>query len=302
MASPRLLGRSAYRELVWAALPTATLRASLLCAAGPRAYTTHSTQPRLTISNSRAAALTVTKIGRAHHRAMSSFSTISAQAISELEKYTACDVSDALLKLKVPGAGFIADLTQYSPRNKQERVVVAPVSTVLFTAKDEDPTTASTRPAPNFPKDTHWVDNAVPGTFAVMQQAAGQTNAICGGIMALRMQVLGLKGIIVAGRVRDLVELQSTELPIWALGTSTVGSGGSSTPWAREVPLTINGVRVAPGDLAVHDPVNGVVVIPQDKVTQVLELLPKLTSADDKAKADVALGVSVKEAFQRHRG
>ncbi|KAM3450419.1 hypothetical protein MY3296_006088 [Beauveria thailandica] len=239
---------------------------------------------------------------------MSSSSTISAQAISALEKYTACDVSDALLKLKVPGAGFLADLTQYSPRgasagsNKQERVIVAPVSTVLFTAKDEDPATASTRPAPNFPKDTHWVDNAVPGTFAVMQQAAGQTNAICGGIMALRMQVLGLKGIIVAGRVRDLVELQSTELPIWALGTSTVGSGGSSTPWAREVPLTINGVRVAPGDLAVHDPVNGVVVIPQDKVAQVLELLPKLTSADDKAKADVALGVSVKEAFQRHRG
>ncbi len=145
---------------------------------------------------------------------------ISAQAISELEKYTACDVSDALLKLKVPGAGFIADLTQYSPRNtppgsiKEERVTVAPVSTILFTAKDEDPATASTRPAPNFPKDTHWVDNAVPGTFAVMQQAPGQTNAICGGIMALRMKVLGLKGIIVAGRVRDLVELQSTELPV----------------------------------------------------------------------------------------
>lgn len=81
-----------------------------------------------------------------------------------------------------------------------------------------------------------------------------------------------------------------------------MGSGGSSTPWAREVPLTINGVLVQPGDLAVHDPINGVVVIPQDKVGQVLELLPKLTSADDKAKADVALGVSVQEAFKRHRG
>ncbi|ATY58873.1 DlpA domain protein [Cordyceps militaris] len=237
-----------------------------------------------------------------------SSAAVFAQAISELENYTACDISDALLKLKVPGAGFISDLTQYSPRNtssgsiKEEKVTVAPVSTVLFTAKDEDPATTSSRPAPNFPKNTHWVDNAVPGTFAILQQAAGQTNAVCGGIMALRMKVLGVKGIIVAGRVRDLVELQSTELPIWALGTSTVGSGGSSTPWAREVPLTINGVLVTPGDLAFNDPVNGVVVIPQDKVAQVLELLPKLTSADDKAKADVALGVSVKEAFERHRG
>lgn len=145
---------------------------------------------------------------------------ISVQTLSELEKYTACDVSDALLKLKVPGAGFIADLTQYSPQPKsagsreEEKVTVAPVSTVLFTAKDDDSATTRTRPAPNFPKDTHWVDNAVPGTFAIMQQAAGQTNAICGGIMALRMKVLGVKGIIVAGRVRDLVELQSTELPV----------------------------------------------------------------------------------------
>ncbi|OAA70309.1 DlpA domain protein [Cordyceps fumosorosea ARSEF 2679] len=237
-----------------------------------------------------------------------SSAAIPQQTLNELEKYTACDVSDALLKLKVPGAGFIADLTQYSSgdasvgSSKHEKVTVAPVSTVLFTAKNEDPATASERPAPNFPKDTHWVDNAVPGTFAVMQQAPGQTNAICGGIMALRMRVLGVKGIIVAGRVRDLVELRSTELPIWALGTSTVGSGGSSVPWAREVPLTINGVLVSPGDLAVNDPVNGVVVIPRDKVGQVLELLPRLTSADEKAKADVALGVSVKEAFQRHRG
>ncbi|KAJ3488956.1 hypothetical protein NLG97_g6096 [Lecanicillium saksenae] len=149
-----------------------------------------------------------------------SSSATSVQAITELENYTACDVSDALLKLKVPGAGFIADLTQYSPRPKSTgssrdaKVTVAPVSTVLFTAKNEDPATASTRPAPNFPKDTHWVDNAVPGTFAVMQQALGQTNAICGGIMALRMKVLGVKGIIVAGRVRDLVELESTELPV----------------------------------------------------------------------------------------
>lgn len=85
------------------------------------------------------------------------------------------------------------------------------------------------------------------------------------------------------------------------MGTSTVGSGGSSIPWAREVPLTINGVTVSPGDVAVNDPINGVVIIPRDKVDQVLELLPKLTLADQRVIADVANSVSVKEAFARHR-
>lgn len=145
-------------------------------------------------------------------------SSPSTATIAELAKYTACDVSDALLKLKVPQAGFIADLAPYSPLRQQNspeqaEVTIAPVSTVLFTPKGEDAPPAD-RPAANIPKDAHWVDVAVPGTFAVLKQPAGQTNAVCGGIMALRMKVLGVKGIIVAGRVRDLVELRSTALPV----------------------------------------------------------------------------------------
>jgi regulator of RNase E activity RraA len=54
--------------------------------------------------------------------------------------------------------------------------------------------------------------------------------------------------------------------------------------------------------MAFCDPANGVVVIPRDKLPQVLELLPKLTLADDKVKDDVAKGMSVSEAFKLHRG
>lgn len=50
------------------------------------------------------------------------------------------------------------------------------------------------------------------------------------------------------------------------------------------------------------DPVEGVVVIPQDKLDAVLELLPRLTGDDEKVKEDVEKGVTVKEAFTKHRG
>lgn len=73
-------------------------------------------------------------------------------------------------------------------------------------------------------------------------------------------------------------------------------------PWAIQVPLDIDGTVVSPGDVAFSDSVNGVVVIPRDKVDAVLELLPQLTSADEKVKRDVQEGVSVREAFRRHRG
>ncbi|KAG6090189.1 hypothetical protein E4U31_007916, partial [Claviceps sp. LM219 group G6] len=88
---------------------------------------------------------------------------------------------------------------------------------------------------------------------------------------------------------------------ILALGTSTVGAGAASTPHALQVPLDINGVIVSPGDIAFQDPVNGVVIIPRDKLDRVLDLLPGLTAADERVKEDILKGVSVYEAFARHR-
>ncbi|KAL6866673.1 ribonuclease E inhibitor RraA/Dimethylmenaquinone methyltransferase [Trichoderma novae-zelandiae] len=238
-------------------------------------------------------------------------SPLSSSIIAQLEKYSACDISDALLKLKVPGAGYVADLVTYSPQQASQAaasspVTVAPVFTVLFAPKGQQPAGVSesggSLPAQNIPRDAHWADLAEPGTFAVLKQPEGQTNAVCGGIMALRMKVRQVAGILVAGRVRDLDELRSTNLPIWGYGTSTVGSGGGSVPWATQVTVQVNGVDISPGDVAFSDPGNGVVIIPRDKIDQVLELLPGLVAADDKVKEDVAKGMSVYEAFKLHRG
>ncbi|GKU17316.1 unnamed protein product [Fusarium langsethiae] len=201
-----------------------------------------------------------------------------AQDLTKLQQYSACDISDALLKLKVPGAGFVADLNLYSPpEGDGVSVTVAPVSTVLFAPKGQG--IAETQR--NIPEGAHWADLMEPGTIVVLKQPDGQKNAVCGGIMAIRMK--------------------STSLPIWARGLSTIGVGGGSAPWAIQVPLDIDGSLVCPGDLAFSDPINGVVVIPKDKVSSVIELLPKLTAADDKVKEDVLGGSTVYESFKLHR-
>ncbi|KAL0941918.1 DlpA domain-containing protein [Colletotrichum truncatum] len=218
--------------------------------------------------------------------------------ISALQKYTACDISDALVKLKVPGGGFLPDLQLLGQSNPAGApITIAPASTVLFARKGE---TLESPPA-NIPKDTHWADITESGTVVIIRQPEGQKNAVCGGIMAVRMKVRQARAVVVVGRARDLDELTSTGLPIWARGMSTVGAGAESTPWAVQVPIDVDGSVVNPGDLVFADAVNGVVVIPQGKVDQVLELLPKLTAADDKVKEDVLKGMSVYDAFKAHR-
>ena len=120
--------------------------------------------------------------------------------------------------------------------------------------------------------------------------------------MAARMKHLGAEGIVVDGRVRDIVALNETKLPIWSKGTSIIGAGAETRLHARNVPIKVGDTIVEPGDIVMIDPFeNGVVAVPLRKLEELLELLPKLVGEDEKVIADVEQGVSVQEAFKRHR-
>ncbi|OJK04155.1 hypothetical protein ASPACDRAFT_39771 [Aspergillus aculeatus ATCC 16872] len=230
-----------------------------------------------------------------------------------LHNYSTCDVSDALLKLQTPApgtparAGHLADLTPHphpaphlpSPSTTK---TIAPASTIKFISKDDDIPAASNNNAHTIPPNTHWVDGVDPDTIVVVDQPPAQHCAVVGGIMALRMKHLGVKGAVVNGRVRDLAEFEGCGLPVWARGTSTVGSGAEAKAVARNVAVDVGGVVVEPGDIIVCDPVEGVVAIPRDLLDAVLETMPKLVAMDDRVKEAVGQGVSVFDAFKRFRG
>ncbi|KAL9106525.1 MAG: hypothetical protein Q9227_008440 [Pyrenula ochraceoflavens] len=139
-------------------------------------------------------------------------------------------------------------------------------------------------------------------TVLVIEQPEEQTCAAVGGIMATRMKNRGVKAAVVSGRVRDITELRESGLPVWARAQSTVGAAAESKVRARNVPVTVQGVVVSPGDIIYCDAREGVVVIPQDLLDAVIDLMPKIVQADERVKADVKAGGSVFEAFKKHRG
>ncbi|KAI9814635.1 MAG: hypothetical protein M1827_003191 [Pycnora praestabilis] len=219
-------------------------------------------------------------------------------------------ISDALLKLKCPKAGFLADIMPFAPNAPcsdaiaHQSKVIAPASTVYFTPKEQ---TSSSIKSPsnaiefNIPLSSHYVDLTESDTIVILSQPPGQECAVLGGIMATRMKYLGAKAAVVDGRIRDLYELRRSGLPVWARSTSTVGTSAEAKPHAINVPVWIGGVEVTPGDVVFADPLEGVVVIPYAKLDAVMELLPRLVGADDRVKGDVEDGVAVKDAFATHR-
>ncbi|KAB8074129.1 ribonuclease E inhibitor RraA/Dimethylmenaquinone methyltransferase [Aspergillus leporis] len=232
------------------------------------------------------------------------------EKLSILQNYSACDVSDALLKLqKVPEgatarAGHLADFVPFpraADRSANAPKIIAPASTFKFIPKSDPVPTTESSETHGFPTGTHWVDFARPGTIAVIEQPTGQHCAVLGGIMAARMKYLGVKGALVNGRVRDLSEIRECQLPVWARATSTVGTAAEAKPGLHNVPVSLGGVTVYPGDIIFCDPQEGVVTIPRELLDQVLELMPKLVAMDDNVKEAVLQGSSVFDAFKKFR-
>lgn len=191
------------------------------------------------------------------------------------------------------------------------RLHAAPISTMTFVPKASTPSTPT-----NIPSTKHWSDMPAPHSIVVLQQPAGQICAVLGDIMASRLLVRGVAGVVAEGRVRDVHPIagmmaaaaasatagQGTGFTVWSRGTSTVGTGMEAKPWLADVAVVVAGLEVRAGDVMCADErERGCVVVPHELVGEVMGMLPGMKDVDDRCVADVQAGVDVGEAFRRHR-
>ncbi len=91
-------------------------------------------------------------------------------------------------------------------------------------------------------------------------------SAHLGEVMATIAARLGVVGVVTDGGLRDIVEVKQVGLQCFAKGL--VPSHGNPRLIEVNVPVTIDGVRVQPGDL-LHGDANGVTAIPREIADQV---------------------------------
>ena len=80
-----------------------------------------------------------------------------------------------------------------------------------------------------------------------------------------------------------------------------MGTSAESVPWAIQVPIQVGGLDVKSGDIVFCDPVEGVVVIPQELIEDVVRFLPGHVKSEEAIKSAVKDCMSVSEAFRRFR-
>src|SRR5471030_2217250 len=91
-----------------------------------------------------------------------------------------------------------------------------------------------------------------PGDVMVIDAGGDTTNAVIGGILSFYGATIGLAGMVIDGAIRDLVEIRERSFPVYARGVNHRGPYKDG-PGAINVPVTVGGMVVRPGDLVVGD-------------------------------------------------
>lgn len=126
--------------------------------------------------------------------------------------------------------------------------------------------------------------------YVLIADGKGHTgNAYLGELMAEAAKANGLEGIVIDGAVRDQDSLAELALPIFAKGISPNGPHKDG-PGEINTPISCAGVAVQPGDLVFGDN-DGVVIVPREKIEEILELAEKKLEYENKRKIEIRNGM-----------
>jgi 4-hydroxy-4-methyl-2-oxoglutarate aldolase len=134
----------------------------------------------------------------------------------------------------------------------------------------------------------HALASVQPGDVIVAATDGHTACAITGDLVLGMARNSGAVGFVTDGCVRDLVGIRQVGLPAWVIGV-TPNSPNRSGPGTVGFPIQVAGLRVCSGDVVVAD-LDGVVVVPQERLAEVLARLPAIRTAEAAADAAVRAG------------
>lgn len=130
------------------------------------------------------------------------------------------------------------------------------------------------------------IDIAEPGDVIVIDGAGGEQQALLGELMGRHAQKRGIAGFVVDGAIRDIGWFD--DFPCYAR-TNTHRGPYKNGPGELNVPVTIGGQVVMPGDLIIGDEDGLLAISPRDAQT-VLAAARKKAADEDKARAAIETG------------
>ncbi len=119
-----------------------------------------------------------------------------------------------------------------------------------------------------------------------------------GGVAGATAKHNGLVGCVSDAVVRDVDEYKVYGMPVYCKGIAQQSVRGRSACAGYGMEVRLGGVRVRPGDYILADD-NGTVVIPHERVAEVITFAQKVRATEERVIAEIRAGADPVEAHQR---
>jgi regulator of RNase E activity RraA len=136
------------------------------------------------------------------------------------------------------------------------------------------------------------------GDVLVIQGVEGISSM--GAISASIGRRQGEAGAVVDGAVRDIAHSRGIGYPVWSKGASPITGKWRIETVAINVPVSICGIAVKPGDLVVADEV-GVCFVPYERAADVLAVVQRILKYEESRMRQISAGVPVPDLARAPR-
>lgn len=145
-----------------------------------------------------------------------------------------------------------------------------------------------------------YIDDLGPGDVVVLDNQGRLDATVWGDLLTTTAHRRGVAGTVVDGVCRDVDRSLDLGYPLFARGHWMRTGKDRVRVEATQVPVSVGGVRVEPGDLLLGDG-DGLVAVPAARVEEVLRAAEGIERAEAAIRRAVEAGASLRDARREHR-
>ncbi len=142
------------------------------------------------------------------------------------------------------------------------------------------------------------VDECQPNDVLIAAAAGSMRSGIWGELLTTAAKNTGCVGAIIDGAIRDVQKIEAMNFPVYARGRCVYDSLNRQRVIDIDVPVEIDGVTFAPGDLVIADS-DGIVVIPQAAEAETLRLAVAKVEGENTVRDAIRQGLPATAAFKK---
>ena len=119
----------------------------------------------------------------------------------------------------------------------------------------------------------------------------GSRRAVVGELFSMEAERRGLAGIVVDGAVRDIATIRELGVPVWARSFNPC-SGTTQAVGETQIPVTVGGVNVEPGEIVLADD-DGIIVANETELSAVLADAQRIERTEAQVREAMMHGTSL---------